>query len=434
MELSINPSAWLAEDCALAAVPRNGRFITVPHGMRARLAAARPDGSIHATEDILDAVGLMLEGVLVPTALRAELVSSARRDVESYLSSAGALCVMPTERCNLRCTYCYETFSRGRMSRPVIDGLCAFLQREVPRYSRYDLAWFGGEPLLCPDIVLEVSKSFRAIPNPDLAPRQVSITTNATTVTAELARQLARVDLDLVQVTIDGPRKLHDRQRLGVVGQPTYDRVKRGVGHLLTHTDACVQVRVNANTAEQENVETIARWMQTCVKGMLDEWGPRVSVSVVPIWKATTHSIEGLCLKDIEAFNGWIALRKVATRLEGHDFIARLAQEVGQTGALACYAGKPNHYVLGSDGRVYKCTVAFDLESNQIGELRPDGFLEVDTAREALWTEANYLTDSQCGHCSFGRSCIGIHCPLERLQTSKPPCPSIKSFFKVLAG
>jgi uncharacterized protein len=39
-----------------------------------------------------------------------------RQMIVEFLSSSAALCIMPTEKCNLRCTYCYEGFERGRMS------------------------------------------------------------------------------------------------------------------------------------------------------------------------------------------------------------------------------------------------------------------------------------------------------------------------------
>ena len=33
------------------------------------------------------------------------------------------LIIMPTEKCNFRCSYCYEDYKKGKMKRPVIDGI-----------------------------------------------------------------------------------------------------------------------------------------------------------------------------------------------------------------------------------------------------------------------------------------------------------------------
>ncbi len=52
-----------------------------------------------------------------------------RRDVMSPEIAAAAtnddlwLIVNPTERCNLRCVYCYETFALGKMPQTVVSGL-----------------------------------------------------------------------------------------------------------------------------------------------------------------------------------------------------------------------------------------------------------------------------------------------------------------------
>ena len=66
------------------------------------------------------------------------------------------LIVMPTEKCNFRCVYCYEDFSIGRMKRAVIDGVKALIRRRVASLSSLEIQWFGGEPTLAHDIVCEV--------------------------------------------------------------------------------------------------------------------------------------------------------------------------------------------------------------------------------------------------------------------------------------
>jgi uncharacterized protein len=54
------------------------------------------------------------------------------------------LILLPTERCNFRCTYCYERFDVGQMSRQVIDAVLAFLDSRASSLERLVIAWFGG--------------------------------------------------------------------------------------------------------------------------------------------------------------------------------------------------------------------------------------------------------------------------------------------------
>lgn len=116
----------------------------------------------------------------------------------------------------------------------------------------------------------------------------------------------------------------------------------------------------------------------------------------------------------------------------GQNPAALVAGRIAGLGTLSCYAGKPNHYVVGSDGSVYKCTVALDLPENHIGRISESGDLLHSGDREDLWTSANSLTDVVCGKCAFHSSCMGIHCPLERIQTQSQPCPTHKVYIDSL--
>ncbi len=97
-------------------------------------------------------------------------------------------------------------------------------------------------------------------------------------------------------------------------------------------------------------------------------------------------------------------------------------------GARYCYASKANSLVIGSDGSLYKCTVAFDDPRNLVGKVNPDGTLEIDDDRFALWTANDYRSDSSCQKCYYVPSCFGASCPLVRIETGKQPCPPDKIY------
>ena len=68
------------------------------------------------------------------------------------------LIILPTEACNFRCTYCYETFENKKMPRPVVNGIKSLIDRRGEDLDRLDVSWFGGEPLLALDVITEISK------------------------------------------------------------------------------------------------------------------------------------------------------------------------------------------------------------------------------------------------------------------------------------
>ena len=73
------------------------------------------------------------------------------------------LVLFPTEACNFRCVYCYEDFRLGRMEPWVVSGVKGLVARRAPGLRNLFLSWFGGEPLLAPDIIEDVMAHVREL-------------------------------------------------------------------------------------------------------------------------------------------------------------------------------------------------------------------------------------------------------------------------------
>lgn len=73
-----------------------------------------------------------------------------------------------------------------------------------------------------------------------------------------------------------------------------------------------------------------------------------------------------------------------------------------------------NHFVLGSDGTVYKCTVYFNEEINKVGRLVQNGYIIWDEERLAKWIN-NDFNASKCDTCFLSASCHGRGCPAKEV-------------------
>lgn len=423
MPVAVSRDAVFTADGSLAAIPKSGRLVPLDREAQDRLDAVRSGASSLLPGDLE-----LLSAGLLTLDLEDEDGGevASREEVRQHLRERAALCVMPTEKCNLRCTYCYETFAKGRMRPELVRGLIAHLDAGLRGFRRFDLSWFGGEPLLALDIVDEVSLAFREFQTRDGVPGAVSMTTNGVLLTDDVIERLRGFAIDALQITVDGP--LHDTQRVAPGMRGTCDRILENIERTLELTSAQVMLRVNFDSRDRDVVDRLADWLIEEVTVRYEPFGSRVAYQVQPIWRADTTSVAGICLESLEEFRNWVALKQRLAGRAGPYLLAELCQLVRTTGRLACYAGKPNHYVIGSDGAVYKCTVAFDLPENRVGCLQPNGELMIDEAREAVWVRTNALNDPTCGSCAFRRSCMGIHCPLMRIQDGRPPCPTPKKF------
>jgi uncharacterized protein len=80
------------------------------------------------------------------------------RQIAAAISSrAQELILLPTEKCNFRCEYCYEDFELGKMSESIQLAIERFVERRIDGLDQLTFSWFGGEPLVAKDVVLRLS-------------------------------------------------------------------------------------------------------------------------------------------------------------------------------------------------------------------------------------------------------------------------------------
>lgn len=142
--------------------------------------------------------------------------------------------------CNLDCEYCFflskEMLYPGSRFRMADDLLEAYIRQLVDAHARspfVTVAWQGGEPTL---MGLDFFRRAVELTNECLRPGQQvehTIQTNGTLLDEEWAQFFAE-NAFLVGLSIDGPRKLHDRYRVNKGGKGSFDDVMRGLRHLQT--------------------------------------------------------------------------------------------------------------------------------------------------------------------------------------------------------
>ena len=427
MQIQLNPQFLFAEDLSCAISAEDGASFLFDEQACARLEQVQKMGSTELESTDID---LLARGALLLSAAATFKKNQLIRDVRRSWSSSSYLTVMPTEKCNFRCTYCYEKFIRGKMKEEVVEGLVRYLRQNVPRFKSFQLAWFGGEPLLHPDLIQRVSSVYREVQHRHKVRGSISVTTNGALLTEDTLTRFDPLEVDVYQISVDGPKDIHDRQRITGSGRGTYDGILANIERVLGQSHSKILLRTNMDASDPSAVERLRVWLKSEIFPRFAGFEDRVSYHVVPIWDASTTSIDGICLKEVQHFQTWMSVKRDLLAQEGQTSRDYLASLVSGMGSLACYAGKPHSVVVGPDGRLYKCTVAFDLPENQVGWLRPDGSLEIDPERERRWTGENFLSDPVCGGCAFAKSCQGMFCGLVRIQTGERPCPTPKRFYR----
>ena len=173
-----------------------------------------------------------------------------------------------TQVCNFRCGYCPFTYDQARRSPAATTMTFAIARRAIDAFCQLStnspsrtVSFWGGEPLANLALIREATEY--AHDHAGLDQALFSFTTNATLITLEIARFLARYRFDLL-VSLDGPRTIHDRQRRKVNGAPTFDAVTRGL-QLLRDVDPDYYrtVRFNCVVARDTDLEALQDFFET---------------------------------------------------------------------------------------------------------------------------------------------------------------------------
>jgi uncharacterized protein len=286
------------------------------------------------------------------------------------------LIVLPTEKCNFRCTYCYENFELGKMPSATADALVHHIRRRVSRLDHLQVSWFGGEPLLATDTVLRVTMAAAQLCESNGVSFASDMTTNAYLLTQETSAKLVQAGVKEFQITVDGIESDHDQTRLHANGTGTFQAIYSNLIQILQSSlDVSILLRLHYSGATASRLPEFSRLIART-------FGPD------PRFKFS--------LKEIEALGGPNDRSLIRVTTPSHRKSVTLAKQIlGLEAATTqesadsyCYAGSANSYVIRSNGRIAKCTVAFSDDRNDVGHLNQDGTLSLDQAKTRAWTEA----------------------------------------------
>lgn len=170
-----------------------------------------------------------------------------------------------TENCNLRCTYCCYSgkYKNNRihgtksMSADDIDAIYEFIKRTV-KSKDLKIAFYGGEPLTnLPLLEYAIEKASVFFQGFNLS---VSISTNGVLLTPctidWFIKRNVRIDISL-----DGHKQIHDRQRINVTGNGSFDYVYKALSYIKQQHPQYLKenVLLLMTLTSLSDLETIAR-------------------------------------------------------------------------------------------------------------------------------------------------------------------------------
>ena len=323
-----------------------------------------------------------------------------------------SLTLCPTLGCNFDCSYCFETHRPGRMSRKVQDDVITLAEKMMKRVDARELGvtWFGGEPLLAPDIIESLSERLMKLAQERNASYRAGIITNGYLLTEENIALLERCKVDSCQVTIDGLGKTHDATRSLAGGGPTFERIISN----LRDNKIPFQVKIRHNT-HRDNIEEIEP-LRSLILELKEKSGN--DISYYPAW-VTGSDVADERGRQVDLLKQE-ELRKVG-------IMRWMRPLVGAKGHF-CGANTLSSVSIDDLGNLYKCWNSVHEPKDSYGNAAtwdPEKPLHSAEHPDMLTDFLNTtcpLPDPECENCVWLPLCSG-GCPAERLAGKRNCLP-----------
>ncbi|PVU70521.1 radical SAM/SPASM domain-containing protein [Sulfolobus sp. SCGC AB-777_L09] len=147
-----------------------------------------------------------------------------------------------TYRCNFDCVYCFQKAFRDNssVSDKVVNGFIKYI-RNHENGRKVRVTFFGGEPLLEMQRIKEISMKLSDLKY------SFSVVTNGSLLTKHIVNELKSLGLSHVQVTLDGPREVHDKRRYFVGGRGSYDIILKNLRDIQDDVNIVLRVNIDVN-------------------------------------------------------------------------------------------------------------------------------------------------------------------------------------------
>jgi uncharacterized protein len=343
-----------------------------------------------------------------------------------YRQDSMEFILLPSEECNFRCVYCYETFPRGTMEPWVRKSVITLLQRRAPMLKSFQSSWFGGEPLLGLEAMRELGPKFVEICESNNIAYSSGITTNGYLLTPDVFQEVISWNIRTFQITVDGAPEDHDRQRvLKDGGGGTFDRILDNLKEMRkTKESFKVFIRTNFNPSNLQNIDSYLG----ALNDLKNDRRFVLRFYAVGKWGGPNDRDLEVCGQRGEKERE--ELDVLASEL-GYNVETRFPYMQPRSGSSVCYAARPNSFIIGADGKLMKCTIVLDTEDyNIVGHMTEDGRAEIDVDKLNLWVAPYFEDDEACKKCFYLPSCQGCSCPLSIIAHKERPCPEEKKNIK----
>lgn len=362
---------------------------------------------------------LILLGLIEPTSNRKSFINKPIFDTLT-------IWLHITDRCNLRCSYCYLPHVREDMAsetgRAAIDA--TFRSAIANGFKQLKLKYAGGEPLVRFPLIVELHRYAQTLAEKHGVGLEGVVLSNGTLLTAEIVKSLKSLGLRLM-ISMDGLGQHHDAHRPYAGGRGSFADVAEAIDLALAN-GLTPNISVTVSSRTVDGLADVIAWISDRDLPFSLNFYRENDLSL-------SASHEDMRLDEQKVINGMLATFKV---LENNmprqpvlgGIIDRANLSVSHT--HTCGVGQ-NYLVFDQNGQVAKCQMHIRKPITDVHVTDP---LAVIRADQIGIQNISVEEKEGCKTCEWKHWCTG-GCPLAtyratgRYDVKSPNCNIYKALF-----
>ncbi len=304
--------------------------------------------------------------------------------------------ILPTLACNARCVYCYEEGMKPvSMTEETADAVVRCIV-ETHAEEPVKINWFGGEPLLRPDLIDRILEGLRAAG----VRYTCGMVSNGSLITPEtVAKMKGLWNVTGIQISVDGSEADYIARKQYSAYRNYYHTVMDAIDGM---SAAGIRVLVRCNT--DENVlPGIPQFLRDLSARVAHK--ENVQVYFAPLDQVRTGR---------DALIVWQRIMDLRPLIEAAGFRSYPLFNLNKPFRVYHCMADAGSVVIGPDGRLYPCehcipeTCFGDVFRGTTDEAKRTAFCRTDTTRE------------KCRKCTFLPTCTNFStCPVQDTDCSK---------------
>lgn len=311
---------------------------------------------------------------------------------QTFLDETNWITINPTLNCNASCWYCSTELSnvehnKSLMSSDTVNSVINRISNLLESgNSKIHLDWFGGEPLL------GFNKVMNPIINSVINHKKYNsslfsqhITTNASLLSKDKIVYLTQANLKSFQITLDGNEEKHNCVKK-IEGINSFNQVVKCINNIFEiEKNASVVLRINYDEQTLEQIDQIIQHIPKT---------KNITIDFQKIWQVS--------LNDNIKKNILTSMRNIHNSGYKVNFWAFRPGKF-----YTCYVDRYRHEVINYTGEVFKCTARDYSSKMRTGNINTNGTIDFNEQLLSKYFSKATFENDNCLNCKTLPLCFG---------------------------